>query len=168
MSGPDAPGHQRSRWVWMLTVLASGVLLTFGCALPGGTVRGMDHQVVGDPLDATGGAFERASMTRSFQATDTGGVEQVVVHDPADAAQLARVRTYLQQEAARFQEGRYEDPAKTHGMEMPGSKELEGGYSRVQVRYADLPNGGQVTHIAPDQALIQALHAWFERRQIGA
>lgn len=168
MSGPDAPGDQRGQWVWMLAVLVSGLLvLTSGCALVGQATGGMDHRVVDDPLSAPGRSFERASMARSFRTTDTGGVEQVVSHAPADEAQLTRVRGYVQQEVARFQEGGYEDPAKAHRMEMPGSKELEAGYSRVQVSYADLPNGGQVTYSAPDPVLVQALHAWFERRQMG-
>ena len=176
MSGPDVPGPRRGRRGWKRAVLSGGLLLltsgllvhTSGCALAGQAVGGMDHRVADASAGPSESAFERTRMARSFQAADAGGVEQVVARDPSNEAQITQVRAYLRQEAARFEEGRYEDPAKIHGMEMPGSKELEAGYGRVQVTYADLPNGGQVTYSTPDQTLIQAIHAWFGRRQMGA
>ena len=50
---------------------------------------------------------------------------------------------------------------------MPGSKDLEAGAARVQVGYAELADGGQVSYEGGDPTLVQALHAWFQRRQLG-
>ena len=161
-SGHQAPG------TWMLAMLLSAMLvLSSSCALTGRGFGLTNHQTAGDTSSAQGPSFDRASMSRSFQTTDIGGVELVVARDVANQEELGQARAYLKDEVARFQQGQYDDPAKTHGMEMPGSKALEGGYGRVRVSYSDLPNGGQVTYMAPDAELVQALHAWFERRQMG-
>src|SRR6266508_3822491 len=143
MTSRDRPPDRRAPFVWILVVLLGGAMtIGTGCALAGQTVSGIHHQVASDPNSAPGGSFDRASMARSFRTIDVGGVEQVVAQDPANQAQLDQIRAYLQEETARFQQGHYEDPAKTHGMEMPGSKELEAGYGRIQVSYSDLPDGG--------------------------
>jgi hypothetical protein len=143
--------------VWLLSVLtASALLLGSGCTLGGVPSGAMDHRVASDSSSGQAVTFDRGSMARSFQATEGGGIEQVVARDPVDALQVDRARAYLRGEAEAFQQGRYEDPARSHGMEMPGSKELEGGYSRVQTSYADLPNGGQLTYAGPDPVLVQA------------
>lgn len=161
-----APADLRALVLAALVGLA--LLLASACALSDETAGAMNHRVVSDATGAAQGpVFDRASMTRSYRTTDDGGLEQVVARDPTDRQQLAHVRAYLQEEAARFQQGRYDDPAKAHGMEMPGSKDLEAGYARIEVSYAELPNGGQITYLATDRVLVQAVHTWFQRRQMG-
>jgi hypothetical protein len=155
-------------WPAALVGLLGGLLLFgSGCGLTGVPFGGPDHRVGSDPDSPQTAPFDRGTMTRSFQPTEAGGIEQVVARDPGDPSQLNRIRASLREEAAAFQQGHYEDPAKIHGMVMPGSKELEAGYSRVDVSYADLPSGGQLTYSAADQTLVQALHTWFDRRQLG-
>ncbi len=123
----------------------------------------MDHQAA----EPAGSAYDPGTMTRTFEATDAGGVETVVARSGQDQPTVNRARDYLRQEVAQFRQGHYADPARQHGMEMPGSAALEAGYSQVQASYSDLPDGGQVTYSATDQSLVQALHAWFQRRQLG-
>ncbi|HEX2849077.1 MAG TPA: hypothetical protein VHN98_00920, partial [Acidimicrobiales bacterium] len=81
-----------------------------------------------------------------------------------DTHDLSLIRAHLRDEAEQFRAGNYSDPAKIHGMDMPGVKELEQGASRIDVVYADAPNGGQVTYSTSEPALIDALHAWFDRQ----
>lgn len=168
MSNRDRSPNRPVKGAWMLAMLLSAMaVLGSGCALTGQGFGIADHQTMGNPSSAQGPSFDRTNMSRGFEATDDGGLEQVVAQDGANREQLDSVRAYLKDEVARFQQGRYEDPARTHGMEMPGSRALEGGYSRIRVSYADLPSGGQVTYVASDAELVQAIHAWFERRQMG-
>jgi hypothetical protein len=49
-------------------------------------------------------------------------------------------------------------------MDMPGVDELEQGAARVQVAFAEIPGGAQITYAATEPALISALHAWFDRQ----
>ncbi len=51
-------------------------------------------------------------------------------------------------------------------MDMPGLKELSEGYSRVDVAYAELPDGGRITYTSSEPALVSALHAWFDRQLV--
>ena len=108
--------------------------------------------------------FDLNRTTHTFTKTDNGGVEQVVVKDPGDASNLALIRSHLAEEAELFRTGNYSDPAKIHGMDMPGLKDLEAGAKRVSVVYADLPNGAQITYSSTEPALVSALHSWFDRQ----
>jgi hypothetical protein len=108
--------------------------------------------------------FDQNTTTHIFQTTGAGGVELVVAKDAQDQHQIALIRSHLQEEATKFTQGNYEDPARIHGMDMPGLRELEVGYGRVQVVYADLPNGANITYTSSDPVLVEAIHAWFGRQ----
>jgi hypothetical protein len=109
--------------------------------------------------------FDLARTTHTFTDTETGGVETVVANDAADNRNIELIRTHLNYEAAQFRTGNYSDPAKIHGMDMPGLKELEAGASRVNVRYRDAPAGAEVTYSSDEPALVDAIHAWFDRQR---
>lgn len=119
-------------------------------------------------MQARAGAVMPFDLNRTkhiFTKTDSGGVEQVlVVDDPGDTTNLALIRSHLAQEAELFRSGNYSDPAKIHGMDMPGLKELEAGAKRVTVVYADLPAGAQITYSSAEPALVAAIHSWFDRQ----
>lgn len=131
------------------------LLLGAGCSMVG-QLAGANHSTVA--------TFDSRTIALTLQKTDAGGVETMVARDPGDTDQVGKVRTLLREEVAQFQQGRYPDPAREHGMVMPGSKELEAGYATVQVAYTDQPAGGQITYTAPDPVLVGALHDWFDRR----
>lgn len=137
-------------------VLAGALLATSACGFVGPGGGGIDHAVVSD--------IDPRTATLTLSKTADGGAEVVVARDADDAAEIQRVRAFLHEQAAQFRQGRYQDPAKEHGMVMPGSRELEAGYASVRVDYADLPAGGRITYVANDPALVDALHAWFDRR----
>ena len=67
-------------------------------------------------------------------------------------------------EAALFRIGNYSDPAKIHGMDMPGLKELEAGAARANVTYTDVSDGAQITYSSTEPALVTAIHSWFDRQ----
>lgn len=65
---------------------------------------------------------------------------------------------------ASFSSGNYADPARIHGMEMPGVSELAVGYQRINVTYRELPAGATLDYRTDDPALVNAIHEWFDRQ----
>lgn len=145
------------RATWVRPVVLGGILLTTSaCGIAGLGGDRIDHAVVPD--------LDPRTATLTLSKTADGGAEVVVARDADDVAEVERVRAFLREQVAQFQQGRYQDPAREHGMVMPGSRELEAGYAGVRVAYADLPAGGRITYVANGPALVDALHAWFDRR----
>ena len=108
--------------------------------------------------------FDLNATRHTFTKTDQGGVEEVVAIDPADTRNIELIRSHLDFEAIEFSNGNFGDPARIHGMDMPGLHELEAGAGQVQVRYEPVAAGGRITYAADDPVLVAALHAWFDRQ----
>jgi hypothetical protein len=105
--------------------------------------------------------FDMSQTVHIFKMTESGGVQRVVAKDPGATDQIALIQQHLQHEAERFQHGDYSDPAKLHGADMPGLKELQAGATRIKVSYAALPSGAEITFKTTDLHLLTALHRWF-------
>jgi hypothetical protein len=93
--------------------------------------------------------------------TETGGVQRVILKDRSLADQVVLIQHHLREEAARFEHGDYSEPAKLHGVSMPGLNELQLGAQRVTVSYSDLPDGAEITFKTTDPHLLTAMHRWF-------
>jgi len=91
----------------------------------------------------------------------------VVADNASDTEQIARIRSQLQDEAAKFQRGNFSDLAAIHGGAMPGLAELQQGYAQISVVCAALPDGAQIRYTTSDPALVAALHAWFNAQLSG-
>lgn len=105
--------------------------------------------------------FDISKTVHIFKMTESGGVQKVITKDPSATDQITFIQQHLQHEAKRFQKGDYSDPAKLHGTDMPGLKELQTGASRMKVSYAALPSGAEITFETTDLHLLTALHRWF-------
>ncbi len=110
--------------------------------------------------------FDLETTTHVFQPLADGGVQSVVADDPSDAEQIGLIRSHLMDETYKFRRGDFGDPATIHGDTMPGLVALRAGYQRIDVRYAELPDGAQIRYTTLDPALISALGQWF-RAQLG-
>lgn len=108
--------------------------------------------------------FDLEATTHTFDKTETGGVQTVTAHDQTDAEQVGLIHDHLVEEVAAFQKGDFDDPARIHGHDMPGLAELIANYDRIEIEYRSLDGGGQITYTATDPALVDALHAWFDRQ----
>ncbi|GAA1032772.1 hypothetical protein GCM10009557_32320 [Virgisporangium ochraceum] len=106
--------------------------------------------------------FDLERTTHRFARTETGGVQTVVADNPADTGQITLIRQHLRLETDRFSRGDYTDPGRIHGDDMPGLAALRDGAARITVTYRDDPAGGVITYTTTDQALVTALHAWFD------
>jgi len=49
-----------------------------------------------------------------------GGLQAVTVKDPSNSTQMALIQAHLQEEAEKFRQGDFSDPATIHGGHMPG------------------------------------------------
>jgi hypothetical protein len=105
--------------------------------------------------------FDLEQTMHVFQPQDNGGLQTVTAKDPANSQQIALIQAHLQEEAAKFRQGDFSDPAKIHGEDMPGLAALRVGAGQIDVQYASLPNGAQIQYTTKNPALIAALHQWF-------
>jgi len=105
--------------------------------------------------------FEMSKTIHIFRMTESGGVQKVLAREPGEAHQIMLIRQHLRDEAKKFGQGDYSDPAKLHGADMPGLAELRANPSKVQVSYAELPAGAQLKFETRDLNLLTAIHRWF-------
>ncbi len=151
---------RRTRWSgFVASVLVAGLVLA-ACSDDGTAERQAEvaergKEVMPFDLDAT---------THTFTDTDTGGVQLVTADDPGDERQVELIRGHLRDEKARFSRGDFDDPAAIHGEDMPGVAELAAGYDRITVTYAEHPAGAELRYTTDEPALVEAVHAWFERQ----
>jgi hypothetical protein len=108
--------------------------------------------------------FDLDATTHTFTQTGTGGRQLVTADDPSDQNQIDLIRQHLQTERTNFANGDFSDPARIHGMDMPGVAELSAGYTRITVTYTERSDGAELTYATDDPALIDAIHAWFDRQ----
>lgn len=105
--------------------------------------------------------FDVGKVTHVFEMTEDGGIQRVIAKDPADAQQIVLMQQHLRVEAERFQQGDFSDPARLHGEDMPGLRELSAGAAHVTVTYEALPDGAEIRFTTQDVHLLTAIHRWF-------
>lgn len=105
--------------------------------------------------------FDLERTTHIFEPRDDGGFQSVVADDPSDAEQIGLIRSHLQEEADKFRRGDFGDPATIHGDAMPGLEALRAGSGHIDLRYGELPDGGQIRYTTTDPTLVTALDDWF-------
>ena len=105
--------------------------------------------------------FDMLKTVHIFKMTESGGVERVIAKDPNDIEQVVLIQEHLKYESERFQHGDYSDPAKLHGTDMPGLKELQTEAAGIMVSYKTLSTGAEITFETTDLHLLTAIHRWF-------
>lgn len=138
-------------------MMSSTLLLVLGCPVamaqtPQARVHKMSHTVM---------PFDVSKTIHIFKMTETGGIEKVLVRDPRETGQIALVRKHLELEAEKFQRGDYSDPARLHGKDMPGLKELEANAANIRITYMEVPAGAQIKFTTHNLHLLTAIHRWF-------
>ncbi|HSH03087.1 MAG TPA: aspartate carbamoyltransferase [Anaerolineae bacterium] len=105
--------------------------------------------------------FDLDKTMHIFENLPNGGLQTVHAKDDQDTTQISLIQTHLQEEAARFQQGDFSDPAHIHGDMMPGLATLQDNAADITITYTPLDNGGQILYTAEDDLLITAIHDWF-------
>ena len=108
--------------------------------------------------------FDLDETTHRFAKTPDGGVQTVTADDPTDQTQIGLIREHLLEERDNFSRGDFDDPARIHGMDMPGVAELSAGYQRITVRYSEVPAGAELAYTTREADLVEAIHDWFDRQ----
>jgi hypothetical protein len=142
-------------------LLAICTLAVLGCAHQSGP---SDRQAQVAERAAQVMPFDLGATTHTFTKNANGGVQAVTADDPGDATQVGLIRQHLRDERTRFSTGDFSDPARIHGMDMPGVSALASGYRSITVTYNDLPDGAELLYSTNDPTLIDALHSWFDRQ----
>ena len=107
--------------------------------------------------------FNLEQTTHVFSKTTNGGVQQVLVNDPANVEQIKLIREHLTKISHEFQQGDFSNPAKIHGDTMPGLEELRKAKpNQIDIVYKELPNGAEINYSTDMPDLIKAIHQWFD------
>lgn len=106
--------------------------------------------------------FSLAATTHIFTKTADGAVQQVVTKRANDEPQRALIQAHLREVSTRMSRGDYAMPEMLHGADMPGLREMRAAGSKLEIRYVDLPNGGQVTYRTRDPKVVAAVHRWVD------
>ena len=158
--------RRRSRVVPGLLAAAGVTALVAGGYVWGAGQAGDDRQAEVAARGAKVMPFDLERTTHVFEERDDGGVQTVVADDPADTAEVEKIREHLEGEAEEFRNGRFDDPMAIHGRETPGVAKLRAGAGRMEIRYEDVPDGGRITYATRDPELVRALHAWFDAQLV--
>ena len=105
--------------------------------------------------------FEMSNTLHIFIMTESGGVQRVIAKGAGNNSQIALIQQHLQYEAKKFQQGDYSGPATLHGTDMPGLRDLQAGASSINVLYANIPMGAEITFETTNIHLLTAIHRWF-------
>lgn len=140
-----------SLWAAILMITISGC----------GSTHSADHAEI-----AAKGAmimpFDLEKTTHIFETMENGGRQQVIVDSKDDTKQIDLIRQHLAEEADRFAQGDFQDPAMIHGEDMPGLQDMIAGVEDIQIVYSEVPEGGQILYTTEVPELVEAIHLWFE------
>jgi hypothetical protein len=156
-AGTESPDGRPVLVKTLPAVLLGALLVVSGCADDDVAQRQAEVAEAGSMVMP----FDLDRSTHVFEKTDFGGI-QVVASDDGDVEQVRLIREHLAEEAERFAQGDFHDPAMIHGDDMAGMHALVMGHDRVTIVYRDVQDGGEIRYETDDEALIQAIHDWFD------
>lgn len=107
--------------------------------------------------------FDLDQTMHVFSKNKEGGLQQVVVKKTSDLEQISLIRQHLSEIASDFKDRKFTDPTRLHGADMPGLATLKKAKPKeLSIEYSELPDGGQIVYKTNKQALIHAIHQWFD------
>lgn len=157
------PARRRRRIATVLGAVALTAVLITAALIAGGNDAEQSRQDEVADRGASVMPFDLDLTEHIFTDPPDGGEQTVTALDAADATQIQLIREHLQEEAAKFRRGDFEDPAAIHGEGMPGLDELREGAmdGRITVAYAELEDGARLRYTSPDLNLVDGIHSWF-------
>jgi hypothetical protein len=136
-------------------VVALGVLYALGSKSR--RSRGGDAE----SLSSKSKPFDPRKTKQIFQLLLNGGLQTVIIINPADEEQIALIQTRLKEQAERFQKGDFSDSLIIPGTEMPGVAEMQLGVKQITIRYDPLSDGGQISYSSANPELVNSIHRWL-------
>jgi hypothetical protein len=130
------------------------------------TGGGHDEHLAG--VNARGEAamgFSQTETAHHFTLTRDGGIIQVEVKDPADAANRERVRQHLAHVARMFAAGDLDTPMLVHARTPPGAPAMSRLKAEIVYAFEETERGGRVRISTKSAEALAAVHE-FLRFQI--
>lgn len=109
--------------------------------------------------------FSQTATTHHFLLARDGGVIQVEVNEPDDAANRDKIRAHLKHIAGMFSAGNFRIPMLVHDRVPPGVVTMEQRQAQIRFAYEESARGGRVRLSTADPAALAAVHK-FLRFQI--
>jgi hypothetical protein len=107
--------------------------------------------------------FNLEQTTHVFTKTENGGIQQVIVKDKANTDQIKLIREHLSTISQEFAKGDFSNPAKIHGVTMPGLFTLRNAKpGQLKIDYKELADGAEIDYATDDANLLKALHQWLD------
>ncbi|MDQ3716898.1 MAG: aspartate carbamoyltransferase [Actinomycetota bacterium] len=157
------PGRRRRRIALGFGAAALTAALITAALIAGGNDAQQSRQDEVADRGASVMPFDLELTEHIFTDLPDGGEQTVTALDAADTTQILLIRGHLQEEAAKFRSGDFEDPAAIHGEDMPGLAELRDGAlnGRIAVTYTELEDGARLRYTSTDPDLVDGIHSWF-------
>ena len=107
--------------------------------------------------------FDLEQTTHVFSKTEKGGLQQVIVKDKTNTAQIRLIRQHLLKISTEFKKGDFSNPVKIHGNEMPGLEVLRNTKPELlKIDYKELPDGAQINYSSEEAKVVAAIHQYFD------
>jgi hypothetical protein len=107
--------------------------------------------------------FDLEQTRHVFSKTGQGGLQQVIVKDPANIGQIQLIRQHLRKISGEFTQRDFSGPQTIHGNNMPGLAQLQNAPSGdLNISYNDLNNGGEIRYSSQKPEIIDAIHRFFD------
>lgn len=138
------------------------------CPFMKGGEPGAEHDAHLAGVNARGEAamgFSQTETAHHFLLTRDGGVIQVEVKDPADAANREHIRQHLAHVAQMFAAGDFDTPMLVHARTVPGTTEMSRLKSEIVYAFEETEGGGLVRITAKTAEALAAVQE-FLRFQI--
>ena len=125
--------------------------------------RSNDAALVAD-VARTAQKWTRLPDGMSLDAVAAAPTPTAVDPDKARADATKRIRRYLRHQRTEYLRANYSDP-RFGRKDLPGRADLEFGTSHnsLNVRYRDVPNGGELRWITKDSIMLDSLNEWAKR-----
>jgi hypothetical protein len=156
----DPPAGRGAHTTSVLAAVILAAVTVAGCGAEDDVLAGRQAEVAQRGADVM--PFDLDATTHRFESIETGLVQTVTADDPRDLEQITLIREHLEEEAGRFAQGDFDDPATIHGHDMPGLAELREGADGIDIRFETRDGGARLIYTADDPELIEALHRWGE------
>ena len=107
----------------------------------------------------TMGVDQYASQHRFEDLPDGGRVELQMRE--ADSAGVARIRAHLRETMGEFEAGVFSAPTATHAMTVPGTAVMAARKEKIQYRFRELPQGGEIRIVTSDREALAAVREFL-------
>lgn len=106
--------------------------------------------------------FDQDKVIHHFKLLRSGGIIEVSAKDTQDETTRRQIRDHLTTVAKEFAEGEFKAPVATHAEVPPGVPEMRSRKDRIQYRYEETSNGGQVVIATKDRKALAAVHEFLK------